>query len=88
MDLGFLRRAEQRFASRAAARVDFGMLIAALKAQQAASPAARIQATLGEPRTVADPLVEILLAGPVWRQAVAAQGGCFHRALARQRLVN
>ena len=88
MDLGFLRRAEQRFASRAAARLDFGMLVAALKAQQSSSPAARIQAALAAPRAIADPLVEILLAGPCWRQAVAAQGGCFHRALARQRLVN
>jgi hypothetical protein len=88
MDLGFLRRAEQRFASRASARVDFGMLIAALKAQQASSPAARAQAALPEPRAIADPLVEILVAGPCWRQAVAAQRGCFHRALARQRLVN
>src|SRR3954469_24537191 len=83
MDLGFLRRAEQRFASRAAARLDFGMLIAALKAQQAASPAARVQAALPAPLAVADPLVEILLAGPCWRQAVTAQGGCCHRALAR-----
>jgi hypothetical protein len=88
MDLGFLRRAEQRFANRAAARVDFGMLVAALKAQQASSPAARAQAALPAPYAVADPLVEILLAGPGWRQAVAAQRGCFHRALARQRLVN
>jgi hypothetical protein len=80
MDLGFLRRAEQRFASRAAARVDFGMLIAALKAQQASSPAARAQAALAAPHLVPDPLVEILLAGPCWRQAVAAQGGRFHRA--------
>ncbi|MEA3038982.1 MAG: hypothetical protein QOE79_1495 [Sphingomonadales bacterium] len=88
MDLGFLRRAEQRFASRAAARMDFGMLIAALKAQQESSPAARAQAALAAPHTMADPFVEILLAGPCWRQAVVAQGGCFHRALARQRLVN
>ena len=88
MDLGFLRRAEQRFASRAAARLDFGMLIVTLKAQQASSPAARAQAALAAPRPVADPLAEILLAGPCWREAVAAQRGCFHRALARQRLVN
>jgi hypothetical protein len=88
MDLGFLRRAEQRFASRAAARVDFGMLVAALKAQQESSPAARAQAALAAPHNLADPLVEILLAGPDWRRAVAAQGGCFHRGLARQRLVN
>jgi hypothetical protein len=88
MDLGFLRRAEQRFASRAAARLDFGMLVAALKAQQASSLAARAQAALAAPHDLADPLVEILLASPCWRQAVAAQRGCFHRALARQRLVN
>jgi hypothetical protein len=88
MDLGFLRRAEQRFASRAAAQLDFGMLMAALKAQQGTSAAARAQAALAVHSPVPDPLVEILLAGRSWRQAVAAQGGCFHRALARQRLVN
>jgi hypothetical protein len=88
MDLSFLRRAEQRFASRAHARPDFGMLVAGLRTQQAATPAARAQARLAGPGAPADPLVEILLAGPAWRAAVVAQGGCFHPLRARQRSVN
>jgi hypothetical protein len=88
MDLSFLRRAEQRFASRAGARPDFGMLVAGLRTQQAASPAAQAQARLASPASPADPLVEILLAGPAWRAAVLAQGGCFSPLRARQRAVN
>jgi hypothetical protein len=88
MDLGFFQRAEQRFASRAAARPDFGMLVVSLRAQQASSPAARAQGRLGSIAAPADPLVEILLGGPAWPAAVAAQRGSFHRGLARQRSVN
>jgi hypothetical protein len=88
MDLSFFRRAEQRFASRTAARPDFAMLLASLRTQQAASPTASAQARLSDPAAPADPIVEILLAGSGWRTAVAAQGGCFHPALARQRAVN
>jgi hypothetical protein len=88
MDLSFLRRAEQRFASRAAVAPDFSMLVASLRTQQAASPAARAQARLSSLAAPADPLVEILLAGSAWRAAVAAQRGSFDPALARQRAVN
>jgi len=88
MDLSFFRRAEQRFASRIAARPDFSMLLASLRTQQAASPTASAQARLSDRAAPSDPIVEILLAGPGWRTAIVAQGGCFHAALARKRAVN
>ena len=89
MDLSFLRRAEQRFASRTAAIPDYGMLSAMLRAQAEATPAARAQALAAERReVVADPLAEILSGGPCWRSAVAALGGSFNPAFARQRDVN
>jgi hypothetical protein len=88
MDLSFLRRAEQRFASRTAALPDFGMLSAMLRAQAAATPAARAQALAAAPGEVADPLAEILSGGPCWRAAVATLGGSFNPAFARQRGVN
>lgn len=85
MDLSFFRRAEQRFASRAPARLDFGMLVATLRSQSEERPAAPVRAAA--PR-FADPIAEILLAGPAWREAVAAQGGCFNLRVARQGPVN
>jgi hypothetical protein len=88
MDLGFVRRAEARFASRAAAHPDFGMLLAALAIQQGASAAVRAQARCAIGSPVADPLVEILLRRPRWREARAALRGSFHPRLARQRVVN
>lgn len=81
MDLSFFRRAEQRFASRTPARLDFGMLVATLRAQREAAPA-WAAAPAAEPR-FADPIAEILLAGPAWREAVAAQRGCFNPQIAR-----
>jgi hypothetical protein len=89
MDLSFFRRAEQRFASRAPARLDFGMLVATLRTQRDSCPAASAQAAASAPvPQLADPLAEILLAGPGWREAVAAQRGCFNPAFARQGAVN
>jgi hypothetical protein len=87
MDLSFFRRAEQRFASRTPARLDFGMLVAALRAQREAAPAA-LAATSAPAPSFADPLAEILLGGPAWREAVAAQRGCFNPAVAGQGPVN
>ena len=88
MDLSFLRRAEQRFASRTAAHLEYGMLSAMLRAQAAASPAAQAQALVPAPREVPDPIAEILSAGPCWRAAVAALGGSFNPAFAQKRAVN
>ncbi|HEY0414374.1 MAG TPA: hypothetical protein VGD66_14660 [Allosphingosinicella sp.] len=88
MDLSFFRRAETRFANRTAAHLDFGMLVASLRAAQAASPAARALAGFAALPRPLDPLAEILLAGPHWRRAVAAQGGAFNAAFARKGAVN
>ena len=85
MDLSFFRRAEQRFASRTPASLDFDMLVATLRSQREVRPAAEIRTAV--PR-FADPIAEILLAGPAWREAVAAQGGCFNPEVARQEPVN
>ena len=88
MDLGFFRRAEQRFASRTAAQLEIGMFAAMLQTRQRASAAALAQARCAAPSQVRDPIAEILLAGPQWRLAVRAQGGCFSPALARKGAVN
>jgi hypothetical protein len=85
MDLSFLRRAQMRFASGSPVGLDYGVLVATLEAVQSASAAARSVRALGAqgaatPRQ--DPLVELLLGGAAWRDALAAQGGCFNRAQA------
>ena len=88
MDLNFFRRAEQRFASRPAAPLDFGLLVAMLQTRQSASPAARAQTAWSAAPRIEDPLVELLLGGPLWRRAVAVQAGCFNPAYARKGTVN
>ena len=82
MDVSFFRRAERVFARRNAARLDYRVLVATLEALQSASPAAR---SIRSARATADlapnhdPMVELLLGGTAWREAVGAQGGCFNR---------
>ncbi|HYJ81914.1 MAG TPA: hypothetical protein VEW26_03600 [Allosphingosinicella sp.] len=89
MDLSFFRRAEQRFASRSPARLDFGMLVATLRTQRDLAPSASVRSAAPSAGVAcADPIAEILLAGPGWREAVAAQRGCFNPAFARQGAVN
>jgi hypothetical protein len=88
MDLSFLRRAEQRFASRQVAQPDFGMLLVALRMQASASTAAQALVQWGAHRPYAHPLAEIVLAGPAWRDAVAIQAGCFSPPCARRIAVN
>ena len=85
MDLSFFRRSQSSFASRAPARLDYGVLVATLDAMQSASAAARSVRGLGTPGAATprqDPLVELLLGGPGWREALTAQGGCFNQAQA------
>jgi hypothetical protein len=84
MDLSFFRRAEARFAGRSPARLDYRVLVATLATMQSASPAARAAAGTGEGSMISrhGPLVELLLGGPSWREAVAAQAGCFNQAQA------
>ncbi len=85
MDLSFFRRAQTRFARGAAARLDYGVLVATLEAMQSSSAAAR--AVRGLSVEGASPLqqvalVELLLGGPNWREALLAQGGSFNRGQA------
>ncbi len=90
MDLSFFRRAQSGFASRSAARLDYGVLVATLEAMQSASAAARAVRGFGGQGAAAprqDALVELLLGGGGWREALNAQGGCFNAAqAARTRL--
>jgi hypothetical protein len=79
--LTFFRRAEQRFASRSAAPLDYCVLIASLAALQSSSAAARALrgfAGAGVAAVARDPIVELILGGPAWREAIEAQGGSFH----------
>ena len=88
MDLSFSRRAEMRFAGRSAAPLDYGVLIASLDALQSTSAAARAlrgPAGAGERPLGCDPVIELVLGGPSWREAVEAQAGSFHRGQARHR---
>jgi hypothetical protein len=82
MDLGFFRRANALQAERKAAGLDYELLVAALRALQATSVTARVQArnALG---TGQQALVELLLAGPAWRDAIGQQGGSFNLSAAR-----
>jgi hypothetical protein len=81
MDLSFFRRAQMRFASRSPARLDYPVLVATLEAVQSASVAARglrLLGSTGAPAPRQDPLVELILGGPGWREAALAQRGCFN----------
>lgn len=71
MDQAFFLRAKKLLGQRQPAPLDHPALLAAIAAQQAATPTARIAAR----------------AAPEWGRAVAAQAGCFNRAVAA-RLVN
>ena len=87
MDLSFFRRAQTRFASRSAARLDYGVLVATLEAMQSASAAARALRGLGAEGKAAprhDSLVELLLGSPGWRDAIGSQRGSFNPAHAQR----
>ena len=89
MDMAFLRRAERILEERESLRLDHQLLVAALAAQQqTATVTARsrvvVEARLGP--CDEDPLIEVLLAGPRWREAATRQQGCFSRAEAGRRI--
>jgi hypothetical protein len=88
MDLGFFLNRE-RFVRRSAARVEYRVLVATLEAMQTATAAARAEVVANregsDPGVGQDPLVELVLGGSAWRDAIVAQGGCFHAAHARNR---
>jgi len=88
MDLVFLMRARRLLTERQPARLDHSVLIATLAAQQSATAAARAQSRGNGRRTCAiedDPLIELLLAGPKWKEAASVQRGCFDRTESRRR---
>ena len=86
MDLGFLRRAERKFLSRAPARLDYPLLVAMLRARPKGGPPAHWVPPA--PERIADPVAEIVLAGALWREAVVFQRGSFNPRRAAQRGVN
>ena len=89
MDMAFLRRAERILEEREPLPLDHQLLLAALAAQQSATLTARARVEgnrLHVGRRDEDPLVELLLAGPRWREAATRQRGCFSRAEAGRRI--
>jgi hypothetical protein len=87
MDLGFFRRAQAMLVARQTANLDYRVLVATLEAMQSASSTARAvraAGTAARPAPRQDPLVELLVGAPGWRDAVADQGGCFNRGQAGQ----
>jgi hypothetical protein len=85
MDQGFFLRAQRLLGRDRPAAVDHGMLSAALAAHQESTRTARAEASLGRTdgrAVVHEPLPELILAGRCWREAAAAQGGCFNRSIA------
>ena len=84
MDLGFFRRAEQLLAGRSAAGLDFGLLLAMLRAHQSVSAAARAEALCAarEAHRPQESLIALLLGETAWREAVPARLGCFNPAVA------
>jgi hypothetical protein len=81
MDESFQLRRRRPLDKGQPAPLDYAVLSAALCAQQAASAAARAQSRTPKAEDeAADPLSEILLAGPEWASAARAQRGCFNRA--------
>ena len=90
MDVNFLLRGRRGLGESRPARLDHRMLTAALAAQQSASAAARAQAAAtvppGDCGADREPLSELLLGGPQWREAAAAQKGCFNRAGMKRRV--
>ena len=89
MDMAFLRRAERILEEREPIRLDYSLLVAALSAQHSAISAARPRSLAQPPRVAAaedDPLIELLLGGPRWREAATRQRGCFSRAEAGRRI--
>jgi len=69
-------------------RLEFAVLTAALAAQRALGASVKVRVAVKEKQarqTEEDSLVEVILAGPAWRQAASAQQNCFSRAEAGRR---
>jgi len=89
MDESFQLRTPQFANGAQPAPLAHDMLAMTLAAQQAASPAACAQARAKQDFSEgkeAEPLTELLLAGPDWQRAASTQTGCFNRIEVRRRL--
>ena len=89
MDMAFLRRAERILEERESLPLDHQLLVAALAAQQQSvtvTSRARVVVASRIGPSEEDPLIELLLAGPRWREAATRQQGCFSRAEAGRRI--
>lgn len=90
MDMAFFTRAQRQLDDRQeAAGIEYSTLVAMLGAYQASTPTARAAALPDRcasmnGQAAAEPLVELLLAGPQWRDAADCQAGCFNRPIARR----
>ena len=83
MDVAFLLRAQRLLADRQPAKLDFSVLTAAVAARQSTGQVVRSQSRIAQVHGrngQEEALVELLLAGPGWRQAASVQQGCFSRA--------
>ena len=76
MDMAFHQRAQQMLAAGQPTALDHALLLAALAARQGSPEPVPTPAPVAE----SEPLIELVLAGPRWREAAQAQGGCFSRA--------
>lgn len=76
MDPGFFHRGDRVPANWLPARLDYSVLVATLGALQCS---AQIRSTFCTSEQ--DPLVELLTAGPGWRDAIPLQAGSFNRNL-------
>ena len=89
MDMAFISRAERLLAEERPARLDHSILVATLAASRCAQAQESIRVRIAAAPAAGgseDDLVELLLCGPRWRQALSAQQGCFSRAVAGRRI--
>ena len=86
MDLAFFLKAQRMLDRRSACGIDHELLTATLAAHQQASATARAAAARASRRRSwgrrNEALVELLVAGPAWREAARVQRGAFNRKIA------
>jgi hypothetical protein len=85
MDMVFPLGSRRLPADRHPATLDFAVLTAALAAQRALGAGGRSPSSPSSRPAGEEALVELILAGPGWRQAASMQQGCFSRAEAGRR---
>ena len=75
MDIAFLMRSQRLLDRSGPARLDHALLQATLAACRTSKARPSQPCRIGE-----EPLIELVIAGAGWRQAVTRQRGCFNRA--------